>query len=209
MRLIRAKRTEREVLSTGVGGVALERPLSLLEAKSFLGVATDDTDHDTNLTNLLKQAEELVSRYVGEPLVTHLVDEFYPQWGDGLSLHGTTTEAPQTTPLVTLEVAYHDTNRNEQTLTIGTDVFLDNTGRRDAIRYLPAFNAPQLFESMNAPIRVSYTGLARTSETWGGETIKTCIQIYLSQLFPQLPGERTVDLKALENNIANMLTGLD
>lgn len=163
-----------------------EEPITIAEAKEFLGILHDDDD--VRIHNLIKSAREFAESYLNIKIMSQVVERSYDSWP-------AIVIPLKVWPLQSIDsVKYDDTASpvTEQTLTVNTDYYADVTTIGGRVGTLTGW--PSVASKFN-PIRIRMTaGYTDTDSV--PERIKDGIKAYIGYLYDSEP-----DFKEVAQNI--------
>lgn len=173
-------------------------PVSLIEAKTQLRIATADTTYDTEVTRLITASTQWIERRYGISIITQTrtqyQDNFYEKYpifrnflGPYYSRYPVTLLYPPVQSITSLK--YYDTSGNLQTLSETTDFICSGkmtptAGAQDieTPRIYPVSSWP-IFKWIPDAIQIKYVAGFGDDSTKVPEVIKTAILMMLSGLF--------------------------
>ena len=121
---------------------------TVAEAKQLLGVPDNDNQHDEELENIFRAAQEYVSKHLARTYASSTRDDFYEAWASGLQLSADL-------PGATVTVTYHDADDAEQTVA-AADYAVDKSASPTVINFGDA-PALELSNKRVNPIKVAYS----------------------------------------------------
>ena len=184
------------------GGTS-DLPVPLSSVREFIGLDSEDDSQDTLVLPLVDGALDLIGKWIGEPLFATLIDDYFTGWNEGgYLLTGDPNMASATNRL---SVYYIEDGSKEETQLSDSTFTYDHTSLNAMVRIDSAVQPALHTALFSAPIRVSYSALPFAANEYGIDAIRSCVKLYVTQLYPIAPGEPLPDMVKVDRMFGQLL----